>query len=154
MRLPDTWSTLASTLTRPDGPAAGVVERTSEAARVVRRVVTPVGWAVLATTITAWLLGWQLGWREAMLLAAAGLLLLVMSLVFLIGRATLHVNVMLQPRRVSAVSRSPPREALLQGTTVQRTTPLHDTLTLPLLLRGGRERALRRLARRGCVQRT
>jgi uncharacterized protein (DUF58 family) len=101
VRLPDTWSTLASTLTRPDGPAAGVAERTSDAARVVRRVVTPIGWAVLGTMITAWLLGWQLGWREAMLLAAACLLLLVMSLVFLIGRATLHVNVLLQPRRVS-----------------------------------------------------
>lgn len=101
MRLPDTWSTLASTLTRPDGPAAGVVERTSNAARTVRRVVTPIGWAVVATMVVAWFLGWQLGWREAMLLAAACLLLLVMSLVFLIGRATLHVNVLLQPRRVS-----------------------------------------------------
>ena len=100
-RFTDTWSTLASTLTRPDGPAGGVVERTSRAARVVRRVVTPIGWAVLGTMITAWLLGWQLGWREAMLLAAACLLLVLMSLVFLIGRATLHVNVMLQPRRVS-----------------------------------------------------
>jgi hypothetical protein len=100
-RFTDTWSTLASTLTRPDGPAGGVVERTSRAARVVRRIVTPIGWAVLGTMITAWLLGWQLGWREAMLLAAACLLLVLMSLVFLIGRATLHVNVMLQPRRVS-----------------------------------------------------
>jgi uncharacterized protein (DUF58 family) len=101
VRLPDTWSTLASTLTRPDGPAAGVVERTSRAARVVRRVVTPIGWAVLAIMTAAWFLGWQLGWREAMVVSAACLLLLAMSLVFLIGRAILHVNVMLQPRRVA-----------------------------------------------------
>ena len=100
-RFTDTWSTLASTLTRPDSPAAGVVERTSHAARMVRRIVTPIGWAVFATMIAAWILGWQLGWREAMLLAAASLLLLVIAAVFLIGRATLHVNVMLQPRRVS-----------------------------------------------------
>jgi Protein of unknown function DUF58 len=100
-RFTDTWSTLASTLTRPDGPAAGVVERTSRAARAVRRVVTPFGWAVLAIMVAAWVIGWQLGWREAMLLAAACLLLLVMSLVFLIGRASLHVALLLQPRRVS-----------------------------------------------------
>ena len=100
-RFTDTWSTLASTLTRPDGPAAGVVERTSRTARAVRRVVTPFGWAVLAIMVAAWVIGWQLGWREAMLLAAACLLLIVMSLVFLIGRATLQVSVLLQPRRVS-----------------------------------------------------
>jgi uncharacterized protein (DUF58 family) len=101
VRITDTWSTLASTLTRPDGPAVGVVDRTSRAARVVRRVVTPIGWAVLAIMVLAWLLGWLLGWREAMLLAAACLLLMLMSLFFLIGRAVLHVNVMLQPKRVS-----------------------------------------------------
>ena len=100
-RFTDTWSTLASTLTRPDGPAAGVVERTSRTARAVCRVVTPFGWAVLAIMVAAWVIGWQLGWREAMLLAAACLLLIVMSLVFLIGRGTLQVSVLLQPRRVS-----------------------------------------------------
>lgn len=100
-RFTDTWSTLASTLTRPDGPAAGVVDRTSRAALVVRRVVTPFGWAVLAIMVGAWMVGWQLGWREAMLLAAACLLLIVMSLLFLIGQATLSVTVLLQPRRVS-----------------------------------------------------
>jgi uncharacterized protein (DUF58 family) len=100
-RFADTWSRLESTLTRPEGPAAGVLERTSRAARLVRRVVTPIGWAVFATLIGAWIVGWQLGWREAMLLAAAALSLLVIAAVFLIGRANLHVNVMLQPRRVS-----------------------------------------------------
>jgi len=100
-RFTDTWSTLASTLTRPDGPAAGVVERTSRTARAVCRVVTPFGWAVLAIMVAAWVIGWQLGWREAMLLAAACLLLIVMSLVFLIGRATHQVSVLLQLRRVS-----------------------------------------------------
>lgn len=103
-RFTDTWSRLESTLTRPDSPAGSVVERTSRAARMVRRVVTPIGWAVVAVMFTAWLLGWQLGWREAELLAAACLLLLVMSVVFLIGRASLHVNVLLQPRRVSVGS--------------------------------------------------
>ena len=101
MRLPDTWSTLASMLTRPDGPADGVVDRTSRAARVVRRVVTPIGWAVFTIMVAAWLLGWLLGWREAMVLSAACLLVLAMSLAFLPGRAILHVNVMLQPRRVA-----------------------------------------------------
>jgi hypothetical protein len=100
-RIADTWSSLASTLTRPEGPAANVAERTSRAARLVRRVVTPIGWAVLATTPLAWVVGWQLGWREPLLIAAACLLLVVMSLFFLIGRATLRVNVLLQPRRVS-----------------------------------------------------
>jgi hypothetical protein len=100
-RFTDSWSTLASTLTRPDGPAAGVADRTSRAARVVRRVVTPFGWAVLAIMVAAWVIGWQLGWREAMLLAAACLLLIVMSLIFLVGRASLQVSVLLQPRRVS-----------------------------------------------------
>lgn len=100
-RFTDTWSRLESTLTRPDSPAGSVVERTSRAARTVRRIVTPIGWAVLFVMIAAWLLGWQLGWREAMLVAAACLLLLAMSVFFLIGRATLHVNVLLQPRRVS-----------------------------------------------------
>ncbi len=100
-RIIDTWSTLASTLTRPEGQAVNVAERTSRAARMVRRVVTPIGWAVFATTVLAWALGWQLGWREPMVLAAGCVLLIVMSLLFLIGRATLRVNVILQPRRVS-----------------------------------------------------
>lgn len=100
-RIIDTWSTFAGTLTRPDGPAAGALERTSRVARIVRQVITPFGWAVLATMIASWLLGWQLGWREAMLLAAACLVLIVISLAFLIGRATLSVNLVLQPRRVS-----------------------------------------------------
>jgi uncharacterized protein (DUF58 family) len=100
-RFSDTWNTLASTLTRPEGPAANVVDRTSRAARVVRRVVSPIGWALLAVTVASWTLGALLGWREAMMLAAASLALLAMSLAFLIGRATLRVNVILQPRRVS-----------------------------------------------------
>ena len=100
-RFTDTWSTLASTLTRPEGTAANVAERTSRAMRTVRRVVTPVGWAVIVTTVLAWVVGWQLGWREPMLLSAGCLLLVVMSLFFLIGRATLRVSLILQPRRVS-----------------------------------------------------
>lgn len=100
-RFTDAWSTFASRLTRPEGPAGSVVERTSRAVRVVRRVVTPIGWAMLATMVGAWVIGWQLGWREAMIVSAVCVLLIAMSLAFLIGRATLHVNVILRPRRVS-----------------------------------------------------
>src|SRR5262249_17673021 len=66
----------------------------------------------------------------------------------------LPFGLVLEPRRVSAWSPSPPRDALLPGTMVQRTTPLHDPRTLPLLIRCGRERALIRRARRCGVHRT
>jgi len=102
-RFGETWRQL----TRPDAATTtigSVVARTSRAAHVVRGVVSPLGWAITATMVVAWLVAWQLGWREAMVAAAACLLLLVISLFFLLGRATLGVEVLMQPRRVSVGS--------------------------------------------------
>src|SRR5450755_2366442 len=66
----------------------------------VTGVVTSLGWTVLGVGLAAWVLGWRLGWKELLLIAAACLIVLVLSTVFLLGRAFLLVDVELEPRRV------------------------------------------------------
>ncbi len=69
-------------------------------ARPVAAVVTPLGWTVAAVAVVTWLLGWQLGWLELVSVAAACLIALVASTIYLAGRAFLRIDVELEPRRV------------------------------------------------------
>jgi uncharacterized protein (DUF58 family) len=69
-------------------------------------VVTVVGWSILAIAIGSWVVGWQLGWNEFMLIATACAATLLISIVFIFGRATLDVQVEVQPQRVVVGDRS------------------------------------------------
>lgn len=68
--------------------------------RPITAAVTSLGWTVLGIGILAWLLGWRLGWKELMLIAAACLIVLVLSAIYLVGRAFLRIDLDLEPRRV------------------------------------------------------
>jgi uncharacterized protein (DUF58 family) len=91
-----------------------LVERTRPALTLVRSVsrrvraligpatgvVSPLGWAVLALALAAWVVGLRLGWVEMVYLAAGALVLLVVCVPLVAGRAVLRVEVELEPRRV------------------------------------------------------
>lgn len=68
--------------------------------------VTPVGWWVAGAGAVSWILGWRLGWMEMMWAAAGCLVLLVVAVLFVFGRAILSVDVTLDPQRVVVGERS------------------------------------------------
>lgn len=65
-------------------------------------VVNPLGWVVLGLGALLAVVAVVAHWREAAVLAAACLLLLVLALPFLVGRTTVEVALQLQPQRVVA----------------------------------------------------
>ena len=76
--------------------------------RVARRfaaraadVVTPLGWTIIGLMPLAFILGYGFGWLELIVVAWASAVLLVIAVVYLIGRTTLQVALRLpQPRTV------------------------------------------------------
>lgn len=70
-------------------------------ARPVWSCVTPAGRAVLAVAAVAWLLAARFGWQELAIVAASGMLLLLVAGVFLIGRTRIAVRLVVEPPRVT-----------------------------------------------------
>lgn len=70
--------------------------------RAVRpfRVVSGLGWVVLAVALLSWFVAARLGWREFSLVALVLLLLLALSVAFIVGRMRLDVSLQVEPRRV------------------------------------------------------
>lgn len=66
----------------------------------VLRVVTPVGWLVLAVAAVALTLSFVFGWQEFTYLGTVMLAAVVLGTVFLFGRASYGVEIELNPRRV------------------------------------------------------
>ena len=70
--------------------------------RFVRRaadVVTPLGWTMVALVPLGFVFGYGLGWLELVVAAWAGLVLLVVAVVYLIGRTRLQVGLRLPQSR-------------------------------------------------------
>jgi uncharacterized protein (DUF58 family) len=63
-------------------------------------VITPTGGGVLAVAVAAWLLGLRLGWQELFLVAACGLIALVIAAGFVVGRPSLDISIELDQARV------------------------------------------------------
>ncbi|MDR1387582.1 MAG: DUF58 domain-containing protein [Propionibacteriaceae bacterium] len=63
--------------------------------------VTPLGWTVLGFGLVGWWLSARLGWVEFGLIAAVGLLLFAISLLFVIGRTRLEVELEVSGQRVN-----------------------------------------------------
>lgn len=98
----------------------------------VRRFLAPVtvlGWEVLATSVGCWLLGWRFGWVELMLLAAGALTLFVLCALLTIGRATLRVEVEVEPHRVVVGA---PAAGQVRVTNISRRALLPIALELPI----------------------
>jgi uncharacterized protein (DUF58 family) len=56
---------------------------------------------VLTVGIVAWLIAWRLGWTEPAVIAGACLLLLAIASLFLVGRTSLAVRLVVEPPRVT-----------------------------------------------------
>lgn len=95
----------------------------------VTAVVTPLGRAVAVVGVLSWLAGWQLGWAEAMVAAAACVVLLALSALFTVGRLALEVTVDTQPRRVVA---GVPVVVGIKATGTSRRTLLPVDLDVPI----------------------
>lgn len=64
-------------------------------------MVTPIGRAVMALAVLAWVLAWRLGWEEMAVIAGGSVFLLAVAALFLIGRTNLSVNLEAEPPRVT-----------------------------------------------------
>lgn len=76
------------------------VPKLRERAESVLDTVSPLGWAVLATALVAWIVGWAGGWIELSYLAGILALLFALSCLLMVGRTQLDVAVRVQPTRV------------------------------------------------------
>ena len=68
----------------------------------VTQAITPLGWFVIALTLTGVVLGLTMSWVEAWFVAVVGALLLVVALPFLIGSRTYTVSIALDRPSVVA----------------------------------------------------
>ncbi len=122
-----------SALTRPvrSGWARGrvVAEPVLRRTRPIAAVVTRFGWTVLALSILVWMVGVLLGWKELLLLAAGGLVLLVVAALLTIGRARISVTVTADPERVTV---GEPAAGDVRITNLARTPLLPIGLELPI----------------------
>lgn len=70
------------------------------------RIITPVGWILLATGVVSLVVGNLLGWLELTSLGVVFLVLIGGSLVFALGQTELKVDLDLRPPRVTAGQRA------------------------------------------------
>jgi uncharacterized protein (DUF58 family) len=63
-------------------------------------VVTPLGWTVLAAMPVALVVGYSIGWVELVVVGYAGLVLVIVAIVYLIGRNTVAITLELAHDRV------------------------------------------------------
>jgi uncharacterized protein (DUF58 family) len=68
--------------------------------RRVVGVVRPTGWVLIGTAAVLWIVGLRFGWREVTVAAVVVTAVLVLCLLFLIGRTTYDVNLDLTRTRV------------------------------------------------------
>jgi uncharacterized protein (DUF58 family) len=94
--------------------------------RAVGSVVTPLGWAVAALVLVSFPAGYALGWLELVAVAWAGLVLILVALLFLLRATPLDIRIAMPHTRVvvgdrapgQVIVRNPTRHRLL-GTTVE-----------------------------------
>jgi hypothetical protein len=103
-----------------------VRRRTGVGWRAVSAVVTPLGWAMLAATALAFCVGYGAGWAEAVAIAWAGAVVVLVAALFLLGGHAHELTLEMPHNRVvvgepavgALVARNPTGHRLL-GTTVE-----------------------------------
>jgi uncharacterized protein (DUF58 family) len=80
--------------------AASVSDATAAGWRRVTSVVEPLGWAVAAVVVVAFVVGYAAGWVEFVALAWTGLVVLAVAAVFLIGRSRHEASLAMPVARV------------------------------------------------------
>jgi uncharacterized protein (DUF58 family) len=66
----------------------------------IAAVVTPLGWVMLGVIPLSFAMGYLFGWLELVVVAWAGLVLALIAVLYLVGRAPFHVTLGLAHRRV------------------------------------------------------
>ncbi len=109
----------------------------------VSSVVSPLGWSVLALVPLAFVLGYSLGWIEFVIVGWSGLVLLLVAVVYLVGRGAFAVTLSTEHSRVVAgepavgiVTVANPRRRRVLGALVE--VPVGKalaTVTMPSLAR-------------------
>ena len=109
-------------------------------------VITPVGWTLIAVVPLAFVFGYILGWVELITIAWAGVVLIVIALIYLIGRNPLaiqlrvaHSRIMVGEAAVGEVVVENPRPRRVLGASIE--IPVGAGLaavTTPSLRRGAR----------------
>jgi uncharacterized protein (DUF58 family) len=92
----------------------------------VASVITPLGWSFAALVPVSFVLGYLLGWVELVVFAWAGLVLIIVAGIYLVGRAALQIELTVTHSRVTVGDRAicevvitnPGRRRVL-GTTVE-----------------------------------
>ncbi|WP_345752254.1 DUF58 domain-containing protein [Microbacterium rhizophilus] len=77
-----------------------LLSRVGEVLRRVVKVVRPIGWVLIGIAAVLWIVGPWLGWREVTIAAVVVTAVLVLCLLFLIGRTTYDVALDLARTRV------------------------------------------------------
>lgn len=116
-----------------------------EWAKKVSSVITPLGWTMLALVPISFLVGYRLGWLELVVVAWAGLVLLLIAAVYLIGRNPFTVALDLVHSRVlvgeeatgKVVIANPTRHRILGVTVEVPVGPALAEVSMPSLTRGG-----------------
>lgn len=103
--------------------AAFEAKRAHRIARPIVDTITPLGWLVIAVGFVSWLAGVVFGWRELVLASATCLMVLVIACGFVVGHASLRIEVELDPVRVVAGDPAAGRVTFANRST-RRMTPL------------------------------
>ncbi|MCU1534190.1 MAG: hypothetical protein JWR53_671 [Glaciihabitans sp.] len=89
-------------------------------------VVTPLGWSMAGVVPLSFLFGYSFGWLELIVVAWAGTVMIVVAIIYLIGRSSLamelrvaHSRVVVGERAVGEVLVSNPRHRRTFGATIE-----------------------------------
>ena len=95
----------------------------------VAAVVTPLGWSMLAIVPLTLLFGYLFGWVELVVIGFAGVALAVIAVIYLVGRSSIQIELVLPYRRVVAGERAA-GEVVISNTGRRRT--LGVTIEIPV----------------------
>lgn len=122
----DGWVETATAWANRLAPSVDAVRRL---AMPVVRVVTPLGWLVLAVSVAAWPAGVVLGWVELTLLAGTGLCAFAACTLLTLGRTVLRVTIDVRPHRLTVGTRAAGR---VEVTNLSRRRLLPIAMELPV----------------------
>jgi uncharacterized protein (DUF58 family) len=111
----------------------------------ISAVITPLGWSTAAVVSAAFVLGYAVGWAEAVVVAWTGLVLILLAMLYLIGRNTYDVRLSMPSNRVVAGEKAPgevivanPTRRRLAGVRIEVPVGLGlAEFAMPSLPRGG-----------------
>lgn len=111
----------------------------------ISSVVTTLGWTTVAVVPLAFALGYALGWMELVVIAWAGLVLVLVAVIYLVGRtsftvdlSTAHSRVIVGEQASGVVTITNPTRHRILGAAVE--VPVGSALaaiTMPSLAKGG-----------------